>query len=122
MFCHREDCALCREGECLIGDKLCSPDRCVGSRAAQERYETLKAMNLLAKEVNDEGFYYDHWIYIVPDEADDDELREIAYDAAVMQFGASSIISVNTQRKAASILEERAIPTNKEDYYENQAM
>ena len=80
MFCHREDCALCHEGECLIGDKLCSPDRCVGARAAQERYETLKAMNLLAKEVNDEGFYYDHWIYIVPDEADDDELREIAYD------------------------------------------
>ena len=35
-----------------------------------------------------------------------------------MQFGASSIISVNMQRKAASILEERAILTNKEDYYE----
>ena len=80
MFCHREDCALCREGECLIGAKLDEPGRCVGTRAAQERYETLKAMNLLAKEVNDEGFYYDHWIYIVPDEADDDELREIAYD------------------------------------------
>ena len=77
MFCHREDCALCREGECLIGDKLCSPDRCVGSRAAQERYETLKAMNLLAKVTNNEGFYYDHWILA---EADDDELREIAYD------------------------------------------
>ena len=73
MFCHR---ALCREGECLVGAKLDEP----GARAAQERYETLKAMNLLAKTVNDEGFYYDHWIYIVPDEADDDELREIAYD------------------------------------------
>ena len=80
MFCYREDCALCREGECLIGDKLCSPDRCAGARAAWERYETLKAMNLLAKATNNEGFYYDHWIYIVPDEADDDELREIAYD------------------------------------------
>ena len=77
MFCYRKDCALCHEGECLIGDKFCSPDRCVGARAAQERYETLKAMNLLAKEVNDEGFYYDHWILA---EADDDELREIAYD------------------------------------------
>ena len=81
MFCYREDCALCHEGECLIGDKLRSPDRCVGARAAQERFEVLKAMNLLAKTVNDEGFYYDHWVYIVPDEADDDELREIAYDA-----------------------------------------
>ena len=77
MFCHREDCALCREGECLIGAKLDEPGRCVGARAAQERYETLKAMNLLAKTVNDEGFYYDHWILA---EADDDELREIAYD------------------------------------------
>ena len=80
MFCYREDCALCREGECLISAKLDEPGRCAGSRAAQERYETLKAMNLLAKEVNDEGFYYDHWIYIVPDEADDNEIREIAYD------------------------------------------
>ena len=45
-----------------------------GARAAQERYETLKAMNLLAKVTNNE---YDHWILA---EADDDELREIAYD------------------------------------------
>ena len=71
---NREDCALCREGECLIGDKLCSPGMCVGSRAAQERFEVLKAMNLLAKTVNDD---YDHWIL---GEADDEELREIAYD------------------------------------------
>ena len=74
MFCR---CALCREGECLVGAKLDEPGRCVGSRAAWERYEILKAMNLLAKTVNDEGFYYDHWIL---DEVDDDELREIAYD------------------------------------------
>ena len=77
MFCYREDCALCREGECLIGAKADEPGRCVGSRAAWERYETLKAMNLLAQLCNDEGFYYDHWIL---GEADDDELREIAYD------------------------------------------
>ena len=77
MFCNREDCALCREGECLIGAKLDEPGMCVGSRAAQERFEVLKAMNLLAKTVNDEGFYYDHWIL---GEADDEELREIAYD------------------------------------------
>lgn len=44
----------------------------------KERYEALKAMNTLAKLVNDEGFYYDHWIYIIPDGADDAELREIA--------------------------------------------
>lgn len=87
MFCHR---ALCREGKCLVGDKLYDPGRCVGSRAAWERFEVLKAMNLLAKEVNDEGFYYDHWI---PDEANDDELREIAYD----DEGSSSVLHQSFQ-------------------------
>ena len=42
----------------------------------------MKAMNLLAKTVNDE---YDHWILA---EADDDELREIAYD----DEGSSSVL------------------------------
>lgn len=55
-------------------------------------------MNLLAKLCNDEGFYYNHWIYIVPDEADDDEL-------SAMQFGASS---TSTHRMAACILAESA--------------
>lgn len=45
-----------------------------------ERFEALKAMNLLAKLCNDEGFYYNHWIYVIPDEADDDEMLEIAED------------------------------------------
>lgn len=48
------------------------------TKEALERFEALKAMNLLAKLCNDEGFYYNHWIYIIPDEADDDELLEIA--------------------------------------------
>ena len=87
MFCYRESC---REGKCLIDAKLDDPGRCVGSRAAQERYETLKAMNLLAKTVNDEGFYYDHWILA---EADDDELREIAYD----DEGSSSVLHQSFQ-------------------------
>ena len=50
-------------------------------KAALERYEVLKAMNLLATLCNDEGFYYNHWIYIIPDGADDDEMLDIArYD------------------------------------------
>lgn len=47
-------------------------------KAALERYEVLKAMNLLAKVTNNEDFYYGHWAYIIPDGADDDELKEIA--------------------------------------------
>ena len=43
----------------------------------QERFETLKSMNTIIKSMNDESAY-SAWIYVVPDEADDDELREIA--------------------------------------------
>lgn len=50
----------------------------VGTKEALERFEVLKAMNLLAKVTNNEEFYYNHWIYIVPDEADDEELLNIA--------------------------------------------
>ena len=46
----------------------------------KERFEALKAMNLLAQLVNDEGFYYDHWVYVIPDGAGDEELEEIARD------------------------------------------
>lgn len=45
----------------------------------KERFEALKAMNTLAKLMNDEGFY-NHWISVIPDGADDDELEEIATD------------------------------------------
>lgn len=43
----------------------------------QERFEALKSMNTIIESMNDESAYTS-WIYIIPDEADDDELREIA--------------------------------------------
>lgn len=43
----------------------------------QERFEALRSMNTIIKSMNDESAYTS-WIYIIPDEADDDELREIA--------------------------------------------
>lgn len=45
----------------------------------QERFEALKSMNTIIKSMNDESAYT-AWIYIIPDEADDDELMEIAED------------------------------------------
>ena len=48
------------------------------ARAAEHRFEILKAMNTLARATNDEGFMTNHWLYIVPDEADDEELLDIA--------------------------------------------
>lgn len=48
------------------------------ARAAEHRFEILKAMNTLAHATNDEGFMTNHWLYIIPDEADDEELLDIA--------------------------------------------
>ena len=47
-------------------------------KAVQEKFEALKAMNLLVKSLNNEGAYYGIWTYVIPDEADDDELLDIA--------------------------------------------
>lgn len=43
-----------------------------------ECYEALKAMNTLARMMNDENFYYGIWTYIIPDCATDEELIGIA--------------------------------------------
>ena len=43
----------------------------------QERFDVLRSMNTIIKSMNDESAYT-AWIHIIPDEADDDELMEIA--------------------------------------------
>ena len=47
------------------------------SFAVHERFELLKAMNTIIKMCNDETVY-ESWIYIIPDQCDDDELLDIA--------------------------------------------
>lgn len=42
-----------------------------------EKFEALRSMNNIIKNMNDERAY-SAWIYVVPDGADDDELMEIA--------------------------------------------
>lgn len=42
------------------------------------RAKILISMNNIVRALNHEGAYYDHWIYIIPDEADDEELEDIA--------------------------------------------
>ena len=44
-----------------------------------EKFEILKAMNLLVKSMNNEDAY-EEWVYTVPDEASDDDLMYIAAD------------------------------------------
>lgn len=43
----------------------------------KERFEALKSMNTIIKSMNDENAY-STWIWVIPDEADDEELQEIA--------------------------------------------
>lgn len=49
------------------------------AKRKQRRYEVLKAMNTIVKNLNNEDGY-DYWCYTIPDCADDDELLEIAFD------------------------------------------
>lgn len=42
----------------------------------KERFEALKSMNTIIQSMNDENAY-SNWIWLIPDGADDDELREI---------------------------------------------
>ena len=55
--------------------------------------EILISMNNIVKALNNEGAYYNHWIYLIPDEASDDELEDIAdnmediFSDAVKCFG-----------------------------------
>ena len=55
--------------------------------------EVLKAMNTIVRALNDEGAYYRRWITLIPDEADDEELEDIAnnqediFEDAVLRFG-----------------------------------
>lgn len=44
----------------------------------QDRFQIMKCMNYLVKSLNNEEAYYDRWIYLVPDEADDEDLMYIA--------------------------------------------
>lgn len=46
----------------------------------RDRFENLSAMNTLIKSLNDENAYFNHWVYIVPDGADEEELLCIAED------------------------------------------
>ncbi len=59
-----------------------------------ERFEAVKAMNTLVKSLNDESAYYNHWIYIVPDEASDDDLEYIAEDEELFKDTVSMFLRI----------------------------
>lgn len=51
----------------------------INNKYENERYETIKAMNTLVKDINNESAYM-RWICLVPDEACEDDFIEFAKD------------------------------------------
>ena len=46
--------------------------------STKRRFDIIKGMNEIIKSLNDETAYYQVWIFTVPDEADDEDLMDIA--------------------------------------------
>lgn len=44
------------------------------------KYELVKSMNTIVKDLNNEDAYYEYWNCVVPDGADDDDFYYIAED------------------------------------------
>ena len=57
-------------------------------KVEDRKFELVKSMNTIVKELNNEEAYYGSWIYIVPDEADDEDFRDIAEDCKCRSFRA----------------------------------
>ena len=51
----------------------------------RERYEAVRAMHELVVGLNDEGAYFDHWIYLVPDCPMDSDFWHIASDLGLFK-------------------------------------
>lgn len=51
-----------------------------GKSLKESRRTIIKGMNEIVLSLNNEGAYYNSWIYDVPDEATDEDLNEIADD------------------------------------------
>ncbi len=50
-----------------------------------EKFELVKSMNTIVTALNNEEAYYQHWIYIVPDDPKDEDFRDIAEDESLFQ-------------------------------------
>lgn len=46
----------------------------------RDRAKIVKCMDYLIASLNNEEAYYGHWLYLVPDGADDEDFANIAHD------------------------------------------
>lgn len=60
----------------------------------KNRLECIKAMHTLMLNLNDEEPYYNRWIYIVPDGADDSDFEYIAEDEETFEMAVNCFCSV----------------------------
>lgn len=52
------------------------------NKIIKERFEILKSMNSIVLSINDESAYMS-WIYLIPDQADDEDLMYCAEDEEI---------------------------------------
>ena len=50
------------------------------TKIEKRKFELVKSMDTIVRALNNEEAYYGMWIYLVPDEADDEDFREIVED------------------------------------------
>lgn len=60
-----------------------------------ERYNVIKSMDTLARALNNEEFYYGHWINIVPDCATEEDYEDLASDDYTDLFSDAVRVFIN---------------------------
>ena len=73
-----------------------------------ERYEIVKAMHTIIKSMNNENAYM-RWIYIVPDEASNEDLMDIAQSDELFADTCNAFKSIFTDYKAGGLYVDKKI-------------
>lgn len=79
-----------------------------------ERYNIVKSMDTIVKSVNDEDAYYRHWLYIVPDCADDGDYLSIAEDDELFADTAKSFLGIMKRYAESGLYVARKLYTIEE--------
>lgn len=77
----------------------------MNSKRAKENLKLVKAMHTIVRSMNDESAYYNHWIYVMPDGAteedfeyfseDDEEMKSLCkcFRRIIKKYGDSGFVS-----------------------------
>lgn len=67
-------------------NSLVDKDGIICTTQTKDMAEIIKAMNTIVKGLNNENAYYYDWIDIVPDEATEDDFKDIAEDNELLTY------------------------------------